>query len=99
MGLQYRKRGKKTAAGWFNYSASSRGIGGSFSWTPFGKLVTFNSRGRKTLNLGNGFRYVSYGKGCRKKTNQESSFTVLVKWLAFFIVFCAGVEFFADALR
>lgn len=61
MGLQYRKRTKGKNA-WFNFSASKkRGVGTSFS-LKLGKNITCNSRGRVTLNLGNGLRYVAYKK-------------------------------------
>ena len=56
MGLQYRKRTKGKNS-WLNFSKS--GISLSYK---IGKNITLNSRGRATLNLGNGFRYVSYRK-------------------------------------
>lgn len=61
MGFQYRKRtkGKKS---WFNFSGSSKnGLGCSLS-VKLGKRITYNSRGRVTVNFGNGFRYVGYKK-------------------------------------
>ncbi len=59
MGLQFRKRKKTGTNSWTNYSAS----GVSFS-RKCGN-ATYNSRGKVTFNLGNGFRFVS---GSSKRT-------------------------------
>lgn len=65
MGLQIRKR-TKGKNGWLNFSASKKnGLGASMS-IKFGKNITYNTRGRTTINFGNGIRYVSY----RKKKKQ-----------------------------
>lgn len=66
MGFQYRKRTKGKNA-WLNFSASKkRGIGGSAS-IKLGRGVTYNTRGRLTINFGNGMRYVAYKKKPRVK--------------------------------
>lgn len=61
MGFSFRGR-TKGKNGWFNYSASSAGLGGSVS-TKLTKNITVNykpSRGfRTTVNLGRGVRWVS----------------------------------------
>ena len=61
MGLQVRKRTKGKNA-WFNFSASKKnGASGSVSIRLNDKM-TYNTRGRLTVNLGNGVRYVAYKK-------------------------------------
>ena len=69
MGFQFRKR-TKGKQGWLNFSGSKKnGLGASLS-LKFGKNVTYNSRGRVTINFGNGLRYVAYKKKKRQpKTN------------------------------
>ena len=65
MGLQFRKRTKGKDS-WFNFSGSKKnGLGASLS-VKLGKNVTYNSRGRVTVNFGNGFRYVVSKKKGRK---------------------------------
>lgn len=67
MGLQIRKRTKGKNS-WFNFSASKKnGLGASMS-VKLGKNVTYNTRGRVTVNFGNGIRYVAYKKKKRKET-------------------------------
>lgn len=58
MGFQYRKRVRLGKNSWLNLSKS--GVSGSFRAGP----VTFNSRGRKSVRLGNGLSYRSSGGGC-----------------------------------
>lgn len=66
MGFQYRKRTKGKNA-WLNFSASKkRGVGGSAS-IKLGRGVTYNTRGRVTINFGNGLKYVAYKKKPRVK--------------------------------
>ena len=57
MGLQVRKRTKGKNS-WFNFSYSKKkGIGASVS-IKLDKNITYNTRGRTTINFGNGVRYV-----------------------------------------
>lgn len=75
MGFQIRKRtnGKK---GWWNGSYSRKGVGASGSvklsdnvtWNT-GDILNGKTNQRVTVNLGNGLRYVWYGK----KTKQTKS--------------------------
>ena len=58
MGFQYRKRIRLGKNSWLNVSKS--GISGSQRIGP----VTFNSRGRKSIRLGNGMSYRTSGSGC-----------------------------------
>ncbi len=58
MGFQYRKRVRLGKNSWLNLSKS--GVSGSFRAGP----VTFNSRGRKSIRLGNGMSYRTSGSGC-----------------------------------
>ena len=67
MGFRYRGRTKGKGM-WINYSASSRGPGASVSMK-LGPL-TLNSRGRSTLNLGNGITYVGNWKK-KKETPKQ----------------------------
>ena len=58
VGFQYRKRVRLGKNAWLNLSKS--GVSSSFRMGP----VTFNSRGRKSVRLGNGLSYRSSGSGC-----------------------------------
>ena len=58
MGFQYRKRIRTGKNSWLNVSKS--GVSGSARVGPF----TFNSRGRKSIRLGNGLSYRAGGSGC-----------------------------------
>ena len=58
MGFQYRKRVRLGKNSWLNLSKS--GVSGSFRVGP----ATFNSRGRKSIRLGNGMSYRTSGSGC-----------------------------------
>lgn len=72
MGLQFRRRTKGKNS-WLNFSGSSRGLNASYS-IKIGSL-TFNigkHGNRSTLNLGNGFKYVSYKRRKNEKTPQPS---------------------------
>lgn len=80
MGLQVRKRSKGSRS-WFNGSYSkSRGVGTSGS-VKVADNVTYNtgnllkpdSKSRITVNLGEGFRWVFYGKSKKAKSKQNSS--------------------------
>lgn len=72
MGLQIRKR-TKGKGGWLNFSYSKKkGIGASLS-VKVGKNITYNTRGRTTVNLGNGVRYVSYRKKKKETTDEHQS--------------------------
>lgn len=76
MGFQFRKR-TKGKSGWLNFSGSRKnGLGASVS-LKFGKNVTYNSRGRVTINFGNGFRYVAYKK--KKRSSKVNSTSKNVK--------------------
>lgn len=76
MGLQVRKR-TKGSKGWWNGSYSKKGAGVSGS-VKVASNVTYNTGdllngktgSRLTINLGNGIRYVSYGK---KKSPRRST--------------------------
>jgi hypothetical protein len=78
MGFQVRKR-TKGKSGWLNGSYSSKGVGASGS-VKLGKNVTLNTGdvvngktpSRLTINFGNGFRYVAYGK--RKREGSTASY-------------------------
>lgn len=71
MGFQFRKR-TKGKQGWLNFSGSKKnGLGASLS-LKFGKNVTYNSRGRVTVNFGNGLRYVAYKK--KKRAPKEQTY-------------------------
>lgn len=68
MGLQFRKRTKGKDS-WFNFSGSKKnGLGASLS-VKLGKDITYNTRGRVTINFGNGFRYVATRK--KKRAPKE----------------------------
>ena len=56
MGLQFNKKINITKNSWINVSKS--GISYSIKIGP----VTLNSKGRKSVNLGNGVKYVKYKK-------------------------------------
>lgn len=82
MGLQVRKR-TKGKDGWWNGSYSNKGAGVSGS-VKVASNVTYNTGdllngktgSRLTINLGNGIRYVSYGKKrstSNKKPTQTSN--------------------------
>lgn len=58
MGFQYRKRVRLGKNAWLNLSKS--GVSSSFRVGP----MTFNSRGRKSIRLGNGMSYRTSGSGC-----------------------------------
>lgn len=61
MGFQVRKRTKGKTS-WLNFSFSKRrGFGASAS-LKVGENVTYNTRGRLTINLGSGMKYVFYKK-------------------------------------
>ena len=60
MGLQFNKKLNITKNSWVNISKS--GVSYSIRVGPF----TLNSNGRKTVNLGNGIKYVKYKKGGKK---------------------------------
>jgi hypothetical protein len=79
MGLQVRKR-TKGKSGWLNGSYSRKGVGASGSIKPSenityntGDLINGKIPSRLTINLGNGIRYVSYGKSKSKKKQQATS--------------------------
>ena len=57
MGFQYRKRIRTGKNSWVNLSKS--GASGSFRVGP----MTFNSRGRRSVRLGNGMSYRTSGSG------------------------------------
>jgi hypothetical protein len=65
MGLSYRGNTRKNGKSeWFNYSASSRGLHGSYT-QKLSKNITVNVNkygSRATVNLGNGIRWTSYRK-------------------------------------
>ncbi|MBU6330271.1 MAG: DUF4236 domain-containing protein [Acidobacteria bacterium] len=58
MGFRYQKRIRTGKNSWINLSKS--GVSGSARVGPF----TFNSRGRKSIRLGNGLSYRTNGSGC-----------------------------------
>jgi hypothetical protein len=58
VGFQYRKRIRTGKNSWVNLSKS--GVSGSFRVGP----MTFNSRGRRSVRLGNGMSYRTSGSGC-----------------------------------
>ncbi|MBM3691813.1 MAG: DUF4236 domain-containing protein [Actinobacteria bacterium] len=62
MAFQFRKRIRLGRNGWINLSKS--GASGSVGIGPF----TFNSRGRRSVRLGNGMSYRSSGAGCAVMT-------------------------------
>lgn len=79
MGLQVRKR-TKGKDGWLNGSYSQRGARASVSVKPASN-VTYNSGNilggkghpsRLTINLGNGIKWVSYGKSRKTKSRTKS---------------------------
>lgn len=84
MGLQYRKRTKGKNS-WLNFSKS----GASLSYK-IGNM-TFNSRGRSTMNLGNGFRYVAY----RKKNQGPVTISPILKWFLLCLVIAGIVNLFS----
>ena len=84
MGLQLRRR-TKGKTGWFNFSGS----GMSFSFKPF-SFMTLNSRGRSTINLGGGLRYVGYAK---KKKNEKRGFIKSMFGLIKFLAICFAVSY------
>lgn len=107
MGMQYRKRTKGKSA-WFNVSASSRnGVNGSVSFKP-SKNITVNSGnkirpGRVTINFGNGFKYVFYGK--RNKNPSNVPYIIFMSFLIIILLFLyyppafwACIEFLDKAL-
>ncbi len=58
MGFRYQKRVRTGKNSWLNISKS--GVSGSAKVGP----MTFNSRGRKSIRLGNGLSYRTGGSGC-----------------------------------
>lgn len=77
MGFQVRKR-TKGKTGWLNLSFSKqRGLGASVS-LKVGENVTYNTRGRLTINLGSGMKYVFY----KKKPKQKASSSLKAKGTA-----------------
>lgn len=58
MGFNYRRRIRLSKGSWLN--VSKRGVSLSSKAGP----VTFNSRGRTTVNFGGGWSYVATGGGC-----------------------------------
>lgn len=58
MAFQFRKRIRLGRNGWINLSKG--GASGSVGFGPF----TYNSRGRRSVRLGNGMSYRSGGAGC-----------------------------------
>jgi hypothetical protein len=58
MGFRYQKRIRTGKNSWLNISKS--GVSGSAKVGP----MTFNSRGRKSIRLGNGLSYRTSGSGC-----------------------------------
>jgi hypothetical protein len=58
MGFRYQKRVRTGKNSWLNISKS--GVSGSAKVGP----MTFNSRGRKSIRLGNGLSYRKSGSGC-----------------------------------
>lgn len=72
MGFQARKR-TKGKSGWLNLSFSKqRGLGASVS-LKVGENVTYNTRGRLTINLGSGMKYVFYKKKPKQKAKGTAS--------------------------
>lgn len=69
MGLQVRRR-TKGKSGWLNFSYSDKNGVGASATVKIGKNVTYNSRGRTTINFGNGIKWVSYPKRGKRKVQQ-----------------------------
>ena len=107
MGLSWRGNTRKGGnRSWFNMSASSRGLHGSFSGKPTqNTTVNLGKHGaRGTINLGNGFRYTAYRKFKNNKQDvhqkqgqdmfdemlEHRSFHPIENW-AMLIVFAASV--------
>lgn len=90
MGLQVKKR-TKGKSGWMNGSYSKKGVGVSGS-VKVSKDVTYNTGDvvngktppRLTVNLGNGYKWVSYGK--RKKQVYSES-TGSLAWVIIAVMF------------
>lgn len=103
MGFSVRGRTKGKSS-WFNYSASKRGLHGSYS-QKLGKDLTlnFSKRGnRVTYNFGNGIRWTATGKKTKTKTQATSnptyawedwSFPTWVITFITFIIICVVIYF------
>lgn len=80
MGLQVRKRTKGKNS-WWNGSYSKKGAGASGSvklsdnvtWNT-GDLVNGKTNKRLTINFGNGYRYVWYGKKTKPSQSQPEQY-------------------------
>lgn len=99
MGLQVRKR-TKGKDGWLNGSYSKRGPRASAS-VKAASNVTYNTGNllggkghpsRLTVNLGNGVRWVSYGKKSKSNPSQASggSFIMALGIIILFVIFLIG---------
>lgn len=88
MGFQVRKR-TKGKSGWWNGSYSRKGVGASGSvkvgdnvtWNT-GDLINGKTNQRVTVNLGNGMRWVWYGKKktTKKQTTSEPTHSYAKPW-------------------
>ena len=98
MGIQYRKR-TKGKSGWLNFSYSDKNGLGSSASVKAGN-VTHNFGGkqssRTTVNLGNGLKYVSYGRSKTKRTSNPTDTIlglvalVIVLWALFTLIVLGG---------
>lgn len=96
MGLSFRGNTRKNGkSGWFNYSASSRGLHGSYT-QKLSKNITVNIGkygSRATINLGNGLRWTSYRK-YKSVTTEDVTIWQLCKYILYTLGFVFALFIF-----